>query len=314
MITFSLPRKNVPDISLLMQVQNHPDVYLIDCGALQSYSVRQLQRVRAVFVTHTHVDHWIDFDTLLRHQVQHNIEVVICGPVGITDHVRAKLQAYNWNLLDEQAATYRVREIVTCDHVLESRLEPPRYQPSPVATADTVIYEDDAIRADCVLLDHHIPSVAYRFTTPDRIRLHLDRGDLPGGPWAGALKEAYLAGEGARTLLIDGRSVRADTLFHLIEREPGTRVGVILDHAIHPDNRHRIRQHFTGADAVYIESYFLERDRELALQKAHSTAVASARTLSGIGITKAVPIHHSRKYSDAEIAALEQEFHATFYS
>ena len=311
MISFSLPRKNVPDISLFMQVKNQPDGYLIDCGALQSFSVRSLQRVRAVFVTHTHVDHWIDFDTLLRHQVQQNVVVTICGPEGITERVRAKLQAYNWNLLDEKAASYCVREILACDRIRVSRLDPPHYHVQSSTHLETIAYQDEAIRTDCVLLDHHIPSVAYQFTTPDRVRLQLD-DTVPPGPWAGALKQAYLDDAPDRTLTIETRSVRAGSLFHLIRHEPGTRAGVILDHAIHAANREAIRTHFQGADTVYIESYFLERDRRLALRKAHSTSVDSARTLSGIGIGSAIPIHHSRKYSEAEIEQLKREFHEAF--
>ena len=296
-----------------MQVQNQPDSYLIDCGALQSFSIRHLQRVRAVFVSHTHVDHWIDFDTLLRHQVQHATEVTICGPAGITEHVGAKLRAYNWNLLDHRAVRYRVREIVACDHVLLNRLSPPHYTPEAEGVIDDASpYQDESIRVDCALLDHHIPSVAYRFSTPERVRLRLGNGDPVGGPWAGALKQAFEDEAPDRPLRVEGRTRPAGELFHLVHRHPGSTAGVILDHAITPDNRTAIRTLFEGVDTVYIESYYLERDRTLALNKAHSTAADSARVLSGLGITNAYPIHHSRKYSEIDIARLHEEFYLHF--
>ena len=315
MITFSLPRKNVPDISLLMQVRNQPDSYLVDCGALQGFSIRQLQRVRAVFISHTHVDHWIDFDTLLRHQVQYPKEVTICGPAGITDRVHAKLQAYNWNLLDHNAVTYRVHEIEDCERVHISRLAPPRYVPKfETILENGVPYRDESVQVTCTLLDHQIPSVAYCFTTPERIQLRLEDSPYASGPWAGELKAAFEADEPQRPLDIDGTTQPAGSLFHLLQRLPGTKVGVVLDHAITEANHQAIQSLFRDADAVYIESYFLEKDRDMALRKAHSTAVASARALSGIGIRQAYPIHHSRKYSEAEVLRLHKEFYQHFHT
>lgn len=312
MISFSLPRKHVPDISLLVQVQNHPHNYLVDCGALHTFSVRQLQRVRAVFVSHTHVDHWIEFDTLLRHQIQDNIELVVCGPAGITDRVRAKLQAYNWNLLNERSARYRVREIIDGNHIVEHRLHPPHYLPERRPGYDEVLFENGALRVECTLLDHRIPSVAYCFVTPERVQLQLDGSGYRGGPWAAALKAAFEADTPDTPIEIDGTTHRAAALFHLLQRHPGIRVGVVLDHAISDSNRAAIRTLLRGADRVYIESYFLERDRALALKKAHSCSVASARTLSGLAIREVYPIHHSRKYSEEEIEQLRAEFYAAY--
>ena len=314
MISFSLPRKHAPDISLLVQVQNQPHGYLVDCGALRDYSVRQLQRVRAVFVSHTHVDHWIDFDRLVRHQVQDDIEVLVCGPRGIGDRVSAKLRAYNWNLLDARAARYRVREITEPGRVEEYLLRPPHYQPGTPSTHTGALFTDAGVRVEYALLDHRIPSVAYCFVTPDRLQLRLAGTDYRGGPWAAALKAAYRQNRPDTPLRIDDTHHRAGDLFHLLHELPGMRAGVVLDHAIGAANRSAIRTLFRGADTVYIESYFLQKDRELALRKAHSTAVESARTLSGIGVKHAHPIHHSRKYSEAEVATLHREFYTAFRS
>ena len=47
---------------------NHPPSYLFDCGVASNLQISDVMRTKAVFVTHTHVDHFVNFDAILRNR------------------------------------------------------------------------------------------------------------------------------------------------------------------------------------------------------------------------------------------------------
>ena len=76
---------------------------LFDLGDLSNLSARDLLKVSHVFVTHTHMDHFIGFDTLLRLLLGRDKEIHIFGPSSFMKKVEAKLSAYTWNLIENYA-------------------------------------------------------------------------------------------------------------------------------------------------------------------------------------------------------------------
>jgi ribonuclease Z len=98
------------DICILLQLDNHAPNYICECGDASDLSVKDAQNADAVFLSHTHIDHFISFDTLLRHQIGGGKRIVVCGPKHITAQVRAKIKGYSWNLIEEGAIVYEVRD------------------------------------------------------------------------------------------------------------------------------------------------------------------------------------------------------------
>src|SRR4029450_10188327 len=72
---------------------------LFDLGDISVLSPRSVQRLEHVFVSHTHVDHFVGFDYLLRLLVGREKTLHIYGPAGFIDHVHHKLRGYLWNLV-----------------------------------------------------------------------------------------------------------------------------------------------------------------------------------------------------------------------
>ena len=73
---------------------------LFDLGDIAALPPRKVLRLEHVFVSHTHVDHFVGFDRLLRLHVGREKTIRLWGPKGFIDNVHHKLQAYHWNLAD----------------------------------------------------------------------------------------------------------------------------------------------------------------------------------------------------------------------
>src|SRR3989339_2064660 len=73
--------------------------FLFDLGELQALSSRDLLKVSHVFVSHTHVDHFIGFDQLLRILLGRQKDLYLFGPQGFIQNVEGKLAGYAWNLI-----------------------------------------------------------------------------------------------------------------------------------------------------------------------------------------------------------------------
>src|SRR5919197_3160906 len=84
---------------------------LFDLGSIDSLSLREIHRITDVFVSHTHIDHFIGFDHLLRRSLNREDEIRLYGPTGIIENVRGKLAGYSWNLIENYPFEIAVSEI-----------------------------------------------------------------------------------------------------------------------------------------------------------------------------------------------------------
>ena len=87
------------DPGLFIPLAHSRRAFMFDLGDLGALSPGDLLKVSHVFVTHTHMDHFIGFDQILRLLLGRDKELVLFGPHGFIDQVAAKLNAYTWNLV-----------------------------------------------------------------------------------------------------------------------------------------------------------------------------------------------------------------------
>ena len=297
------------DICLLIRPDNHAWNYLCECGDASDLSVKEVQNSAAVFLSHTHIDHFVNFDAVIRHQIGIQRRVIICGPAGIGRHVQAKLHAYTWNLIAPDAIVYEIREMISEENILLYELLPPKWELTPIGQLNgNLLLEDKSFSVSGILLDHKTPSLAYRFKEQDTVSIDLGGSSFKGGKWVRELKAAYEAGEGNRQIQIADQSFRSEELFHLLKVKIGDSVGVIMDHAAHPENHTKIIEHFSGCEKVFIECFYKAEDKEFAATNFHSYSSMSGKVMREAGVKEAIPVHFSRKYQEEEIADLRQEF------
>ena len=80
---------------------------MLDCGALSHVAKREMKPVRAIFVSHAHMDHFMGFDAFLRQVHASPRTIDIFGPAGFADRVEARLRGYDWNVPAQNLAYFR---------------------------------------------------------------------------------------------------------------------------------------------------------------------------------------------------------------
>jgi ribonuclease Z len=305
--------KQTEDISILVQMDNHSWNYLCECGDASDLTVKEIQQVNAVFISHTHIDHFVNFDAVIRHQIGIQRRVIICGPKGIAQQVQAKLRSYTWNLIQAGAIIYEIREVISEQEILVYEIEPPIWELRELPKRKgNILLEEKNFCVSGILLDHKTPTLAYKFEQKETIKIDLKSSGMRGGQWVKKLKDAFEAEDENLLLEIDRESHRAGDLFHLLTIQKGDTLGVIMDHAANEENHSKIRQHFEDCRQVFVESFYKNEDKIQAEANYHSYAAMSGRVMREARVKEAVPVHFSRKYKQDEIDVLLAEFRAEF--
>lgn len=301
------------DVCFYATVDNHPWAYLFDCGMGRYLGAGDCKAIGAVFVTHTHIDHFSNFDTVLRHQLGLERPVIICGPRGIARNVQGRVLSYTWNLVRrKRPLTYEVRELED-NRITVYRTCPPKWsmeRVEEIRPVDRVCFRGEGVFARYEILDHKIPSIAYLLEEDSKLNI----GEFPfrPGPWVSRLKEAYLENDPERGIDPgDGNVMRAGELFQYLYVKKGGRFGFAMDHLACQSNRDKLISLWKDADEVVVEAFFRECDRSYAMRHFHSTVAESGITAKLAGVKKVRFAHHSRRYS-GEIPDLVEEGLAAF--
>lgn len=305
----SLPNE---DISILVKLDNHSWNYLCECGDASLLTVKEIQNCNAIFISHTHIDHFVNFDAVIRHQIGIQRSVVICGPKNIAQQIQARLQSYTWNLIEENAITYEIRELTSTNTITKYELKPPFWQLEQLSTeASNLLFKTKAFEVSGILLDHKTPTLAYRFKENNTVKIDIQSSGFKGGKWVKELKDAFTSNTNP-TITIESQSYQAKELFHLLQVQEGDSLGIIMDHAAHSENHLKIKNHFYHCNQVLIESFYKNEDKEFAEINFHSYAKKSAEIMRLSKVKQATPVHFSRKYQETDILEIIQQFNNEF--
>lgn len=329
---FDLQLVNGPtgDPALFADVIGAGRAVLIDLGNLSSLSARKLLRVSDVLLSHAHLDHFADFERLLRVVLGRERVIRLTGPKGTLARVAARLASYEWNLAESfrEAVTFEVLEVHEDGTRRRARLAlKERFAPQEVeefvATSDVVRAEPRlVIRA--AVLDHGVPCLAFALEEPVHVQVFrnaLEAMGLGTGPWLRRAKELLLEGAPDDTPLTaqwrDGTRILERTVFLGALREqalrliPGQRVVYVTDCAWTKRNVEKILELAQDADTLVIEAAFSHADRAQARARRHLTAVEAGTIARLAGVRRMIPFHFSPRY-EGRFEVLEAEARAAF--
>ncbi len=317
------------DPALFVDLPYGGRAFLFDMGDLTALPPRKLLRVSDVLISHTHMDHWCGFDHFLRLVLGREKTVRLFGPPGIADRLEHKLGAYCWNLIEgyENDLVFLVTEVGEAGPCAGAtfRLRTAfARELRDVEAAGPAILVEDRLRVTATTLDHGIPCLAYAIEETVRVNVWRNRLDELGigtGPWLSELKGLALTDAPddrpvtARWRTAGQAGERTFTLGFLKERvleiTPGRKLAYVTDSAWTPVNVERIVELARGAELLFIEGGFLDRDRDHAAARRHLTAHQAGTLARMAGVKRVVPFHFSPRYADEE-EALRAELAAAF--
>jgi len=294
---------------------------LFDLGDIAALPARKILRVEAVCVSHTHVDHFIGFDHLLRLNVGRAKTIRLWGPDGFIDQVAHKLAAYRWNLGPgyKDDLVFMVAEIASSGAPRAARfrlqngfaIEPL----APPAIAGGVIHVEPTFRITTALLDHKTPCLAYAIEEAAHVNVWKNRLEelaLPVGPWLKDLKRAVLEGRGddVRIPVSPGPSEVRDLPLGAVRSAvtvtPGQKIAYVTDVADTGANRAAIVALARDADVLFIDAAFSQADAAIAAERAHLTTTAAGEIARAAVVRHVEPFHFSARYTGEETRMIEE--------
>ncbi len=305
------------DPALFVETLHQRSAVLFDMGDLTPLSARDLLRVSHAFISHTHIDHFIGFDALLRLAVGREKRVTMVGPAGFAARIYHKLQGYEWDLVDRYNTdlVFDVSELYAPARARRTRFRFKnafrREQEEELEISNTIVAEENGFRVEAAILDHHGPCLGFAVAEPAHANVwknRLDERGLPTGQWLQALKRAVIEGKPGDhpIVLADGSTEALGTLRDLVTISQGQKIAYVTDVADTPSNRAVIVKLAEGADTLFIESRFAAADGEQAQQRAHLTTTAAGEIARAAGVRKVEPFHFSPRYAGEEERMLKE--------
>jgi ribonuclease Z len=292
---------------------------LFDLGDLGHLSNRDLLKVSHVFVTHTHMDHFIGFDTLLRHLLGRDKTLHVYGPPDFFNHVEGKLRGYSWNLLDEYdyrfiLCVHEVHpdEVLSKDYVCRSRFAPKPFIRKKAFSG--ILFKEPGFHVEAALLDHRIPCLAFSLAESFYINIlkeGLKEMALPVGPWLNRLKKALyekqdmnseftVTWEESGRVVRDKRFLLRELASRITKVTPGQKITYVTDILGSQANFRKALEISRRSDDLFIEAAFMDEDKERARDKFHLTASEAGAFARLAGAKRMTLFHFSPRYRGRE--------------
>ena len=280
------------DPALLLSLRWQGRALLVDLGRIDRTPAPLLLPIEAVFVSHTHMDHFMGFDQLLRLLLARDATLRLYGPTGLADCVEGKLRGYTWNLTDEYAFTIEVtdideREVTEWRFAAHRRFERELLRPPRPFTG--VVLADDVFTVEAAPLDHRIVSMAYAVTERTHLNVRADvlaASGLRPGRWLNTLKDAVRSGALDDTPIDVGDG----------DRRPLATLRDVVDTLFSPANVARVTGLARGADVFFCEAPFLEEDLDQATRRYHLTAAQAGALARAAAVRRLQVFHFSPRY------------------
>ncbi|BFH62169.1 ribonuclease Z [Paenibacillus azoreducens] len=263
-------QRNVTSIALRM-FEERRAFWLFDCGEATQHQILRsslkLSKLEKIFITHLHGDHIFGLPGLLSSRAYQGgtTKLTVYGPPGLKQYIEVSLM------------------------LSQSRIE---YELEVIEHTGGIVFEDEDVTVESLLLDHRIDSYGYRIAEKDKPgSLDLKRlaeYGLKPGPAYGRLKR------GESIDLGNGKTLHPDDV--LGQPKKG-RIVTILGDTRPCDNVIELAR---DADLLVHEATFMHDLKESAYNYHHCTSIQAAEAAVAAGAKELILTHFSSRYKDQE--------------
>ena len=254
--------------------------FLVDCGEGTQRQILKsgsgFKRLTRILLTHGHLDH-------------------ILGLGGLMSTF------LRWEAIDEleifggRSALDRVHDLL---YGVVLRGKQP---PMPLTLHEIkpgIFFEANDFTVTAFSVTHRGPDcLGYIFETKARRPFLAEKADVLGVPFGPERRELV---NGKAVTLRDGQTVNPDDVLGAWQK--GTKLVVVGDTG-RTDN---ILEYCQDADALVIESTYLEEEEDMAAEFSHLTAKQAAELAKAAGVKKLILTHLSRRYRERDVLAEAQ--------
>lgn len=295
------------DTVLYVRLKREKRALMFDCGEISSLAPGELLKVTDLFITHTHIDHFIGFDRLLRAILIRKEPLNVYGPESITDRIEGKLRGYTWDLIRNYPVEIYVNAISgdrIARSVFRASNEFRKQQLEEEALNNGTVLEEPSFKVRTTELKHRVPCMAYALEENFHINIietELNDMGLTVGPWLSGLKQAIHQDSPGSTMIETGSGLmRLDELKPIVKITRGQKISFITDIAPTKENIERAVALAMGSDTLYLEAVFMSSERERAIERNHLSALDTAEIARKSGAGRLVSMHYSSRYKDRD--------------
>jgi ribonuclease Z len=264
-------------------VKHNEHRFLIDCGEGTQRQILQsgigFKSINRILLTHGHLDHILGLgglmSTFIRWESIESLE--ICAGKSVLERVK----------------------VLVNDVVLRGTTPPMMLSYREITPG--IIYDEADFTVSAIPVTHRGPDcLGYVFEEKPRRPFLPEVADALGVPF-GHVRSLLVNGE--TITLENGSTVGPEDV--LGPEQKGTKLVVIGDTGRTDD----IFPYVQGANALVIESTYIDEDVDMARQFSHMTAKGAAELAVKAGVDQLLLTHISRRYREKDVAAEAQAIH-----
>ncbi|MFH2129726.1 MAG: MBL fold metallo-hydrolase [bacterium] len=301
------------DPLLFIRVPPPEQNILVDCGQLDHLAKRTLKSVGSLFISHAHMDHFIGIDKFTRSILVSSKTIDLFGPPDISRKLAAKLQGYDWNLVEHFFCRFRVHEVSEDEIQIFSLPGAEGFKRRFIETVDKKgrhLTENRSVIVDGALCDHRIPTLIVKFTEKPVFLIDEERVSQQGlvrGPWIPQLKEHFYSGQlplpvmtieqrnGERSIVITEKEAHA--LYEKISKKQAvSSIGYLTDVGFSKSNINKILNLFEGVTLLVCECTYLSAQLEKARRSCHLCTSDLNQLIRELQPDFLLPMHLSKTY------------------
>jgi ribonuclease Z len=261
-------------------VKHNEHRFLIDCGEGTQRQILQsglgFKNLNKILITHSHLDH-------------------ILGLAGLLSTYMRWEAIESLDIYGGKAALERIHDLLY-SVVLRGTSSPMPINMHEISSG--IIFEDDDFSVTAFPVIHRGPDCyGYHFEEKARRPFLAEKAEALGIP-PGPLRRKLVEGEAVVTP--DGRTVTSDEVMG--PYKTGTHFVHVGDVGVTENLVNPCR----GADALVIESTYLQEETDMAKQFGHLTAKQAAELAVRAGVKQLYLTHISRRYREKDVQAEAQ--------